>query len=407
MKKPNMFFSVLGCTLLLFLMGGGAMAANMNTVTSSSIKDKQNQISAAEKEKKELQGSLSNLQKMRKELESQKNDLQSYVQLLDGNMEEVEANITQLKEKIMIKEAQIQSAEQELEEAIAREENQKESIKCNIRLMYENGNSYITDLIINADGLGDMLNKADYMESIVTYSRNRWNEFQDNRELVALCKDELELEKEILDAAKGAVESEQKSLETLIAQKEEDLQEYQDNIKNKDQAIKEYESEIAAQNEVIKMLEKAIAEEKKRLVAANGVVLTYDGGTFKFPLANYTRISDEFGERIDPVYKVQSYHNGVDFAAPKGTAIYAAYDGVVVAASYHYSMGNYVMIDHGDNLYTIYMHASALYVKANDVVSRGDTIAAVGTTGKSTGNHLHFGVRKDGAYVSPWNYLSM
>ena len=153
------------------------------------------------------------------------------------------------------------------------------------------------------------------------------------------------------------------------------------------------------------ILEAAIAEEKKKLLESNKKPLTYDGGMFKFPLASYTRVSDDYGMRMHPTLGVQQFHNGVDFASPKGTAIYAAYDGQVAAATYSATMGNYVFIDHGDGLYTIYMHASALYVKKGDVVAKGDTIAAVGSTGRSTGNHLHFSVRLNGSYVSPWGYL--
>ena len=111
------------------------------------------------------------------------------------------------------------------------------------------------------------------------------------------------------------------------------------------------------------------------------------------------------GTDVIRIRGVQKFHNGIDLASPSGTAIYAAYDGKVVAASYSSSMGNYVMIDHGGSLYTIYMHASKLYVSTGDVVVRGETIAAVGSTGRSTGPHLHFGVRLNGEYVSPWNYL--
>ena len=89
-----------------------------------------------------------------------------------------------------------------------------------------------------------------------------------------------------------------------------------------------------------------------------------------------------------------------------GSPILAAYDGTVVSAAYSSTMGNYVMLDHGDNLYTIYMHASALYVSKGENVVKGQKIAAVGSTGRSTGNHLHFSVRLNGSYVSPWNYLS-
>ena len=102
----------------------------------------------------------------------------------------------------------------------------------------------------------------------------------------------------------------------------------------------------------------------------------------------------------------EKFHNGIDIGAPSGSSILAAYDGEVVSAAYDSVMGNYVMINHGSGLYTIYMHASALYVSSGQKVSRGEQIAAVGSTGRSTGPHLHFTVRLNGSYVSPWNYVS-
>ena len=126
---------------------------------------------------------------------------------------------------------------------------------------------------------------------------------------------------------------------------------------------------------------------------------------FQQPLSSFKRISDDYGNRIHPTLGVQKFHNGVDFAAPTGTPILAAYNGTVVGADYNSSMGNYVMINHGDGLYTIYMHASALYVSTGQSVTKGQQIAAVGSTGRSTGPHLHFSVRLNGNYVSPWNYL--
>lgn len=137
----------------------------------------------------------------------------------------------------------------------------------------------------------------------------------------------------------------------------------------------------------------------------SSVTLTYDGGTFAWPCPAYTRISSEYGTRMHPTLGVEKFHNGVDLAAPAGSDILAAYKGTVIGAGYNSSMGNYVMIDHGSELYTIYMHASALYVKSGQNVSKGDVIAAVGTTGRSTGNHLHFGVRLNGSYVNPMNYI--
>ncbi|MBE5883570.1 MAG: peptidase M23 [Lachnospiraceae bacterium] len=381
-------------------------ATSVSKITSDSIKDKQNQISQAEKEKEQMENQITDLQKVKKELETQKANLKDYVAELDNNLSAIEQNIIELKAQIANKETEIALTETELEAAQDKEEKQKDFLFKSIKLSYEKDDSYMVDMLLRAENFGDFLNRADFIDTIVTYEQQMWEEYITNRELIELCKQELELEKQILDQAKVNVETEQANLESLIEQKNQDIVAYESDISNKEQAIKEYEEAIKEQDAEIEALEAAIAEEKKQLLASNGNVITYDGGQFKFPLASYTRISDDYGMRMHPTLHVEQFHNGVDFAAPKGTAIYAAYDGKVVAATYSATMGNYVMIDHGDNLYTIYMHASALYVSKGDIVVRGETIAAVGTTGRSTGNHLHFGVRKDGSYVSPWNYLS-
>lgn len=406
-KKIGRLPGLILCVVLLAGDAGmEASAVTMSSITSESIREKEEQIAQAEKERETLQSGLSDLQSMKEELESQRSSLKNYVAQLDGNLKEIEANIASLRTKISEKEAEITETEGELEEALAREENQKESLIRHIRMIYETGNPQMVELLTRSESFGDFLNKADYVEKVVSYEQQMWQDYRVVREYVELCKQELELEKEILDETKAGVEAEQQNLEALIEQKNQDITNYETDISNKEQAIKEYEEEIKAQDAEIAALEALIAEEKKEILANSGVVLTYDGGVFKFPLATYTRVSDDYGNRIHPTLGVEQFHNGVDFAAPKGTAIYAAYDGVVVAATYSATMGNYIMIDHGDGLYTIYMHASALYVQKDDVVARGDTIAAVGSTGRSTGNHLHFSVRRDGSYVSPWEYIS-
>ncbi len=382
-----------------------AAASAPSSVSSESIKEKENQIAKKKEEKEALKDGLSNLQKIKNELEAQKNDLKSYVQQLDSNLEQIEQNIAELKRQIGVKEGEIAQAESELAAALEREESQQETMTARIRLVYESGNPDVMELLLASQSIGDFLNRMNYAERMMAADSQMWQEYRDIREYVQLCKQELELEKEILDEAKATVEIEQKNLEELIEQKSRDIINYETDINNKEKAIQEYQEQIKAEEEEIKLLEAAVLEEKKKLLANNGTVISYDGGVFKFPLASYTRISDEYGYRTDPFLGIESFHNGIDFAAPKGTAIYAAYDGQVAAAAYNASMGNYVMINHGDGLYTIYMHASALYVKKGDVVVRGETIAAVGTTGRSTGNHLHFSVRLNGSYVSPWGYL--
>lgn len=378
-------------------------AAGTSAITSESIKKKENQISEAKKEQQNLQNGLTDLQKLKKSLETQKANLTSYVKELDANLTQIELNIMELQGKISSKEEEISQTEEELDHALAQEEFQKESMAASIRLIYEAGNPNMVDMLLRAKSFSDFLNKADYIERVLSYGYRLLENYENTRVYVELCKEKLELEKDILNETKAGVVQEQHTLEELIEQKRQDIISYESDIRNKEKVIKEYEAEIKAQEEEIKLLEAAVAEEKKKLLESQR--LKYDGGMFKFPLASYTRISSEYGIRPDPILNVEKFHNGVDFAAPKGTAIYAAYDGRVTAATYSSNMGNYVMIDHGDGLFTIYMHASVLYVKKDQIVVKGEKIAGVGTTGRSTGNHLHFSVRLNGEYVSPWNYL--
>ena len=405
-QKKSVISVVVAILVLVTVFGTGSRATATQQLTSDSIKEKEEQIKAAEEEKKELQNGLSDLKKIKQELEQSKNDLSAYVEKLDANLVSIENKIAELKQLISEKEAEITDTEAKLEEAQRIEQEQYEAMKVRIKFMYEKSDDFYLETIFSADSFGDILNKADYIEQLSAYDREKLDEYALNSQMIQLYKEELEAEKDILDEAKAGVVAEQASLESLISEKEQQITAYQSDINNKEAAIKEYEEDIAAQNAVITALEKAVAEEKAKLLAENGAVITYDGGVFAWPAPSYTRVSSDYGTRMHPTLGVEKFHNGIDLAAPSGSAILAAYNGKVVSAAYNASMGNYVMIDHGNNLYTIYMHASALYVSTGENVAKGQQIAAVGSTGRSTGPHLHFGVRLNGSYVSPWNYLS-
>ena len=368
-----------------------------------SIRQKKEEIAKAQEERKKLQSDLNNVKAVVKELEASKDSLAKYVAELDGELTAVENKIQELKQLITEKEEEIEKTKKELEEAIVVEETQYQEMKTRIKFMYEKGDQFYFDLMLGASSFSDMLNKADYIESISAYDRQKLEEYRLNRELIEVCKAELEEEEAVLQEAKAVVEKEQANLENLISTKEKEIVGYETDISNKEEAIRQYEADIKMENETIAALEKAVEEEMKLLNGTNAPV--YDGGMFKWPCPSYTRISSEYGMRIHPTLGVEKFHNGIDMAAPGGSPILAAYGGVVVASSYNSTMGNYIMINHGGGLYTIYMHASALYVSAGQTVSMGDKIAAVGTTGRSTGNHLHFGVRLNGNYVNPNSYL--
>lgn len=378
----------------------------VQAVTSESIREKEAEIEAARKEVSDLKSNLTDVEALKKELEQSKSDLTMYVTQLDDKLSGIQEKIAQYNTLITEKEKQIEETTEELGEAIRLQEEQYEAMKKRIQFMYERGDTLYMELLFSATSFSDMINKADYIEALSEYDKKKLDEYVETREMVQLYKEELEAEKEVLDEAIIAVEVEEANISALIDEKEAQILSVSSDISTKEAAIKEYEAMIAQENAEIAALEKAVAEEKARLEAENAQARIYNGGMFAFPCPGYKRISDEYGNRIHPILGTQQFHNGVDLAAPSGTAIYAAYDGDVVAAAYSSSMGNYIMIDHGSGLYTIYMHCSALYVSKGQTVVKGQNIAAVGSTGRSTGPHLHFSVRLNGSYVSPWNYLS-
>lgn len=382
----------------------GVMDVHASGLTNDLIKEKEQEIESARELKKELQSNLTDVKKIKEELEAAKNDLAEYVAQLDGQLVTIQSKIADLKGKIEEKEDEIVQTQGELESAIEDQNNQYEAMKKRIKFMYEKGDNLYMELIFSSTSFSDMLNKADYIEMLSAYDRKMLDQYVATRELIELYKQQLEEEMAYLEEAKAGVESEEASLNSLIDEKKDRIEQVGNDIDAKEAAIAEYEAYIKEQNETIAILEKVVAEEKARLAEESR--LKYDGGMFKWPAPSYTAISSEYGNRVHPTLGVEKFHNGLDMAAPGGSPILAAYDGNVVAADYSSSMGNYIMIDHGDGLYTIYMHASALYVSKGNFVVKGQNIAAVGSTGRSTGNHLHFSVRLNGNYVNPWNYLS-
>lgn len=402
-KKLKRITCVIAC--LALVLSCGMPCLTVQAVTSESIREKEREIEKAKEQVSGLKSSLTDVEKLKKELEQSKNDLTAFVSKLDGQLADIQDKIAQYNTMITDKEREIEETMRDLDEAQTRQERQYAAMKKRIQFMYERSDSFYLETLFGSNSIAGIVNRADYIEALSRYDREKLDEYVETRKYVELCKEELETEKQLLDEAKLAVEQEEENVNTLIGEKEAQIVSVSGDIANKEAAIKEYEDMIAQENAEIAALEKAVAEEKARLEAENAQARIYNGGLFAWPCPGYKRISDEYGNRMHPILGVEKFHNGLDMAASSGTPILAAYDGDVVAADYSSSMGNYIMINHGSGLYTIYMHCSALYVSKGQTVYKGQNIAAVGSTGRSTGPHLHFSVRLNGNYVSPWNYL--
>jgi len=398
------------CVLLvgvIFLFKGNQAEAKVtiNDITSESIEQMEQAINDAETQRQQLEANLTNIQSLLSELQITKSNLASYISQLDSSLATIEENLTNLEALIAEKESQVEITSQQLQEANQVANDQYKAMCTRIQFMYERGDQFYLEMVFGAESFGDFLNKAEYIKMLSEYDRNMLTEYEKTVATIKTMEEMLLSEQETLEEAKADVVVEQDALLTLITQKQDQITAYEEDIDNKQVAIAEYEAEIEEQDALIAQLETAVTEERKAIALAQGYVLSYDGSRFTWPAPSYSRISCEYGWRIHPTLKVEQFHNGVDMAAPTGTSILAAYSGVVASAGYTSTMGNYVMIDHGSGLFTIYMHAQQLFVSTDELVMRGEKIATVGSTGRSTGPHLHFGVRLNGAYVSPWNYL--
>ena len=335
-------------------------------------------------------------------LETAKSDAQEYVTQIDGEISDIQDRIATLSANIAELKENIAQTEEELKEAEKVREEQYEYMKMRIKTSYESRSQTIAEAIFTSKGIGDLLNRSLYLHEVAAYDDKKLAEYAETVERVNETAKRLEKEEEELEDAMNEALSEETAAQALLDEKEQEVAAYTASIGDKEAQIREYQSMIAEQDSIIASMEAAIKAERQRLAEE---ARKYGGGVFAHPCPNYTRVSDPYGMRMHPTLGVEMMHNGIDFAAPAGSSIYAAADGEVIAADYSASMGNYVMIDHGSDIITIYMHASKLLVSKGQEVSKGDKIALVGSTGRSTGSHLHFGVRENGSYINPSKYL--
>lgn len=351
---------------------------------------------------------LKELESKNEALEQKKIDAQAEMEKYDNEAAQVSAKLNKTNEDLVKTEDKITKTSGELEKAQESANEQYESMKVRIQYMYENGDTQMIDLLFNSDSITDFMDKAEYITELSGYDREMLDKMVATKKKIAKKKSELEKDKTDLESLK---ESQQASVDKLVAlsnSKQEEVKSYKGQIAENQRHAENLEAEIEA-------MEKAAAEaEAKRKAegnqnnSSNGQNNTpapspsHSGnGKFSWPLPGHSTISSDYGDTAGR----SSGHNGIDIAAPAGTPIVAAGSGTVEWACYSNSAGNWVGINHGNGVYTVYMHMSAINTSAGRSVSAGTPIGLVGTTGYSTGNHLHFGVRVNGYWVNPWSYL--
>lgn len=290
-----------------------------------------------------------------------------------------------------------------------------------LRMSYEEGTANYLEILLGAESFTDLLARIDRVSSLIRYSDNLMNTLSAQKYLLDAKYRQYVKDSEAQDEAIAALEAKQAELEEWKTENEAQLAAIEAEIERLTGEKGEYESlsalldadfeeevaaAIAAENKRREeiAIEKEKEEERKRQEALAEAIRKQ---SYLWPLPlSFNTLSYEWGYRtISSLGYNNKFHYGIDIPAYRGTDIYASKAGKVLIAKYHSSYGYYVLLDHGDGYNTLYAHASKLYVKAGDYVDQGQVLAAVGSTGTSTGNHLHFEVRVNGEKVDPMKYL--
>jgi len=382
---------------LAVIMAAAVLMQPVQGQAASQLDKVKQQINDLQKELKRKDNEQKNADKKVKTLSVQKEATKEEMEKLLKEIDEAGVKLAEAENQVTLTEAQLVKTQQERDEAIQQEAQTSTSLDSRIRLMYMEGKVPYLDVVLNAANFNDFLSSFDDMQYITSQTRDLLDAKKEARELVELK--EAEVTRELLEVQllkntiadqKATLESKEKEKEAMVAKLSKEIEEMEEISEEAEQQLMALASKIA----------KAQAEEKR-------LTNYYKGGKLRLPLDVSYRITSEFGTRIHPITHQKHTHSGIDMAVPQGTPIYAAESGRVIIAQWWSSYGNCVIIDHGGGLWTVYGHIKngGILVKKGDEVKRGDKIALVGSTGQSTGPHLHFEVRKDEKPVDPVPYL--
>ncbi len=409
MDKRKLLISILA-GLLAALMIFGIIAGILPTYasaekSSSQIKEEINDLKEdkkkIEKEIAKLEGQLSsNLSEM-KDIIAQKNVIDQQVALLHQQTQNINDEIKAYGDLIADKQA-------ELDVATARWQELSDKYKERIRTMEEDGSVSYWSVLFKASSFSDLLDRLNMIQEIAASDQRRLKELNDAAEVVAQAKAGLEEERRALEDSRKELEATNKKLEESRAETDRLLKELIATGDKYQKLIDEAEEKESEAKATLSKLEYQYDAAKEReyqeWLAQQKPQGTPNSGGWVMPI-RYDMVTSGYGYRIHPIYGTKRMHHGIDLAAPKGRAIVASRSGIVTNANYESDAGYNVTINHMDGFASVYMHMTHYIVSAGDKVVAGQVIGYCGSTGASTGPHLHFGIYYNGSSVNPAHYL--
>ena len=398
MKTKKRYFrrglSLLLALALLLPLAGRELVIESSAVTRAEIDALKNKSGTIASQKKDIQNQL-------KALQADKSSAMKKKQLLEDQIDLIRQEISNINEQIAMYDQLIAEKTAELEQAEADEAAQFDLFCRRMRHMEEQGETSYWAILFSSSSFAELLDNYMMIEEIIQYDNKVIDDLTALQERVAADRAELEEAQAEQEEAKAQQLAAQEELKGQEAEVDKLIAE----INAQEDVLEEMEAEL---NKAAKALDSQIKAKEKEYAAQIANVPSESG--YLWPLSgSYNVLSSLFGPRLHPVTHKPGNHSGIDIPAPAGTKIYAAKSGVVIHAAKgtgsSWSYGNYVIVSHSDGTSTLYAHMSRIGCKQGQTVKQGDVIGYVGTTGRSTGNHLHFEVRVGSTRKDPVNYF--